>query len=85
MNYLLMIFRSRNETLAAYRYLSTRGIACSTINAPRCLVKSCGLAIKTNADANVVLGLLSRTSFATAVKGYKAEQSYGGTNYKQIF
>lgn len=85
MNYLLMIFRSRNETLAAYRYLSTRGIACSTINAPRSLVKSCGLAIRTNADANVLIGLLSQTSYASAVKVYRAEQSYGGTNYRQIY
>ncbi len=84
MNYLLLIFRSRNDTLAMYRYFTSRGLSCFTVNAPRSLVKSCGLAIKTNVSQTVLSGVLSQCPFKTEVKVYAATQSFGGTNYRQI-
>lgn len=85
MNYLLMIFRSRNDTLAAYRFFSSRGLNCMTVNAPGSLVKSCGLALKTSASSAVVLGLLNQYTSASTVKVYMAEQSFGGATYRQIY
>lgn len=85
MNYLLMIFRSRSETLAAYRYLTSHGLNCATVNAPRSLVKSCGLAVKTFAPQRALFALLSQCDFTVSVKVYSAEQSFGGTTYRQIY
>ena len=46
MNYLVITFRSRSDALAMRSYLSARGLPCSTINAPRGLTQSCGIALK---------------------------------------
>ena len=46
MIYSLITFRSRNDALAMRSYLSSRGVTSATVNAPRSLTQSCGLALK---------------------------------------
>lgn len=84
MKYLLLIFRSRNEALATYEFLASRGVSCTTLNAPRSLVKSCGLALKTLADENTLLSHLRQCRVFSEVKVYRAEASFGGTSYRRI-
>ena len=46
MNYSVIVFRSRSDALAMRSYLNSRGVPCATINAPRSITQSCGLALK---------------------------------------
>lgn len=85
MNYLLLIFRSRNEALAMLEYLRSRGVSCTTVNAPRSLMKSCGVALRTTVSQSTLADLLSGYSGSSNVKVYLATSGFGGTNYRQIY
>ncbi len=85
MNYLMMIFRSRNEALAMYEYLKARGVSCSTMNAPRSLMKSCGVAIRTNINESSLLKLINGYPKNADVKVYAVTSTFGGTSYRQIY
>lgn len=85
MSYLLILFHSRNHALAMLNYLRGRGIACSTMNAPRSLTKSCGIALRTNTPQSVLLNSLNGCPNVGDIKIYIASESFGGTNYRQIY
>lgn len=46
MNYTIIVFRSRNDTMRFYSLIKQVAQFCSIINTPRILSKSCGISIK---------------------------------------
>ena len=85
MIYSLIIFRSRNDALAMRKYLSSRGVMSATINAPRSLTNSCGLALKVQGISSVSLvGLIKSCPTKVRCSVYQASMGQGGIRYSLI-
>ncbi len=85
MNYLVITFRSRSDALAMRSYLSARGLPCSTINAPRGLTQSCGIALKMQGVSTLSVSQMIK-SCPTKVRCtlYQAYLGQGGIRYTLI-
>ena len=82
MIYSLIIFRSRNDALAMRKYLSSRGVMSATINAPRSLTSSCGLALRVQGVSSVSLvGLIKSCPTKVRCSVYQAYMGQGGIRY----
>lgn len=46
MNYTVVVFSSRSETMQFYNIIKKYGLFCSIINTPRSLASSCGISTK---------------------------------------
>lgn len=51
MKYLIISFKSRNDTISFFNILKSHNIFCSIINTPKIIGTSCSLSIKTNIDS----------------------------------
>lgn len=66
MNYTIIVFRSRNDTMKFYNLIKNSGQFCSIINTPRILSKSCGISVRiSNSIVGISLKLLSQQPFPT--------------------
>lgn len=64
MNYIVVVFRSRNDTQRFYSIIKQSGQFCSIINTPRTLSKSCGISVRiSNSAINISQIILSKNSF----------------------
>lgn len=82
MIYSLITFRSRNDALAMRKYLSTRGVPCATVNAPRSLTNSCGLALKVQGvSSSSLVGLIKSCPAKVRCSVYQAYMGQGGIRY----
>ena len=85
MIYSLITFRSRNDALAMRKYLSSRGVMSATINAPRSLTQSCGLALKIQGVSTMTLvGLIKSCPAKVRCSIYQAYMGQGGIRYSLI-
>lgn len=46
MNYLVVVFNSRNDTMQFYNIIKKYNTYCSIVNTPRLLTRSCGISVK---------------------------------------
>lgn len=51
MEYVLVVYRSRNVSVRAYNYLVKNGQICALVSTPRQTGVGCGLSVKTNMAA----------------------------------
>lgn len=66
MNYTIVVFRSRNDTMRLYNLIKQVGQFCSIVNTPRVLSKSCGISVRIpNTGVNLVKNILSRQPFSS--------------------
>lgn len=85
MNYLVITFRSRSDALAMRSYLSAKGVPCSTINAPRGLTQSCGIALKIQgASALGISQMIKSCPTKVRYSLYQAYYGQGGIRYTLI-
>ncbi|MDE6605904.1 MAG: DUF3343 domain-containing protein [Clostridia bacterium] len=85
MIYSLIIFRSRNDALAMRSYLSSRGVISATVNAPRSLTQSCGLALKIQSvSTQALVGLIKSCPAKVRCSVYQAFMGQGGIRYSLI-
>lgn len=64
MKYIIVTFRSRNQTLLFSQILSSYNIKSKIINTPRSATVSCGLSVKIEEqDFEVVKSILARRNF----------------------
>ncbi len=85
MIYSLIIFRSRNDALEMRSYLSTRGVPCAVVNAPRGLMQSCGLALKIQGvSSSNLVGLIKSCPTKVRCSIYQAYMGQGGIRYSLI-
>lgn len=85
MIYSLIIFRSRNDALAMRSYLSSRGVISATVNAPRSLTHSCGLALKIQSvSSSTLVGLIKSCPTKVKCSLYQAYMGQGGIRYSLL-
>ncbi|MDE6361405.1 MAG: DUF3343 domain-containing protein [Clostridia bacterium] len=85
MIYTLIIFRSRNDALAMRSYLSSRGVISATVNAPRSLTQSCGLALRIQGvSTQALVGLIKSCPAKVRCSVYQAYMGQGGIRYSLI-
>ncbi|MDE5756693.1 MAG: DUF3343 domain-containing protein [Clostridia bacterium] len=85
MIYSLIIFRSRNDALAMRSYLSSRGVTSATVNAPRSLTQSCGLALKIQGvSVQSLVGLIKSCPAKVRCAVYQAYMGQGGIRYSLV-
>ncbi|MCI8421565.1 MAG: DUF3343 domain-containing protein [Clostridia bacterium] len=85
MIYSLITFRSRNDALAMRSYLSSRGVTSATVNAPRSLTQSCGLALKIQSvSSSTLVGLIKSCPSKVKCSLYQAYMGQGGIRYSLI-
>ena len=85
MIYSLITFRSRNDALAMRSYLSSRGVTSATVNAPRSLTQSCGLALKIQSvSSSTLVGLIKSCPSRVKCSLYQAYMGQGGIRYSLI-
>ncbi|MBD5085829.1 MAG: DUF3343 domain-containing protein [Clostridiales bacterium] len=85
MNYLVIVFRSRNDALTMRSYLASRGVSCAIINAPRSITHSCGIALKINNISPLMLSKLMKSSPSKVqYTVYSAYAEQGGIGYRLI-
>lgn len=85
MNYLLIVFHSRNEALNVRNYLQKNGVSSTAINAPRILSVSCGLALKiVGVQLSMLTNLLSAYPNRFGGVVYSAVQENGSLRYKRL-
>ena len=58
MEYVIAVYRSRNESMRVYNYLISNGITCALISTPRAANVGCGLSVKFSKN---ILASLRRT------------------------
>ena len=46
MEFLIVVYRSRNVSMQAYNYLLSKGITCALVSTPRAANVGCGLSVK---------------------------------------
>ena len=46
MEYVIVVYRSRNVSMRAYNFLSSQGVTCALISTPRNANVGCGLSVK---------------------------------------
>lgn len=46
MEYVLVVYRSRNVSMKAYNLLSQNGVVCALVSTPRAINVGCGLSVK---------------------------------------
>ena len=46
MEYVIVVYRSRNVSMRAYHFLSSQGVTCALISTPRSANVGCGLSVK---------------------------------------
>ena len=64
MNYIIVVFRARTETLTFANILKNYGVPFQIINTPRSLNLSCGISVKTLANKRELIDkILSQKSF----------------------
>ena len=51
MKYLIILFKSRNDTVSFFNIMKMHNIFCSIINTPKIIGSSCSLSIKTHIDS----------------------------------
>lgn len=85
MNYLVIVFRSRNDALALRSYLSGRGVSSTAINAPRSISQSCGIALKiTNITPTTLTNLIKSCPTEVRCTVYSARAEQGGIGYSLV-
>ena len=85
MIYSLITFRSRNDALAMRSYLSSRGVTSATVNAPRSLTQSFGLALKIQSvSSSTLVGLIKSCPSKVKCSLYQAYMGQGGIRYSLI-
>lgn len=86
MNYTIIVFRSRNETMTFYKIIANYGLFCSVINTPRALSASCGVSVKI--DRRLIaqsLNILKTKKFSTFNGIYEISFINRKENIKRIY
>lgn len=85
MTYIIIAFRSRNQTLAFSQILSSYGIRCSVVNTPRQAATSCGISVKINlADHAKAKEILARRNFNGFAGFFLVSTNNNHTNVRPI-
>ena len=56
MQFVIVVYRSRNVTMQAYNFVTRRGITASVVSTPRSVNVGCGLSLKMPRQALDVVG-----------------------------
>ena len=72
MEYYLVIFRSRTQTLSFNQILHSYGVMSNIINTPKLTSFACSVSVKVSVNAiNVAINILKRRKFDSIVGVYK--------------
>lgn len=83
MEYVIAVYRSRNESMQAYNFLLRNGVTCALISTPRAANVGCGLSVK---FAKTVLPNVSQvlSQGETFVGFFLARTTYNGVTLSRI-
>lgn len=83
MQYVIVVFRSRNVSVGAYNFLLSQGANCSLVSTPRAVNVGCGLSVKMSIDTyrQYATKLSSANTFVGA---FVVSQRYNGTFFTRL-
>ena len=85
MKYIIISFKSRNDTYEFAKILKTNGVILNIINTPRVIASSCSLSIKTDYKNYNLVTYIIRNSNANSLIGvYLIEQIGFSQNVQKI-
>jgi|LGVE01.1.fsa_nt_gb hypothetical protein len=78
MDYIIIVFKNRNNTLKFYNMLKRAGVASSVMATPKGTNINCGICVKTDKkNFAVTKGLLLRSGASGFVGFYKISKQFG--------
>lgn len=79
MDYIIVAFRSRNETIQVNRYLSNHGIFCEVVNTPKQAGVGCGLSVKIMPNTfQIVKNIIFSANLKTFAGFFAVSKGIGG-------
>lgn len=76
MEFLVVVFRARTQTLTFANLLKSYGVNASIINTPRVINVSCGISVRINIyDKGVAQGIILRRRFDSYAGIYRVKQA----------
>lgn len=83
--YIVIVFRSRTDTLVFSQLLKSYGVRNSVVNTPRQVSVSCGVSVKIDANSlETAQNLLKRRQFNSYAGTFVIYQSNDGFSVKKI-